>query len=49
MEVPLYIPTNKKLKSTKNYHNHGGESRDILYLYSDRTGKKIPHYFYNTQ
>ena len=27
---------------------HGGESRDILLLYSDKTGKKIRHYFFNT-
>ena len=28
---------------------HGGGSRDILFVYSDRTGKKIDHYFLNTQ
>ena len=28
---------------------HSGESGDILYLYSDRTGKNIFHYFSNTQ
>ena len=28
---------------------HGGESHDILYLYSDRTGKNIRQYFFNTQ
>ena len=28
---------------------HGGESRDILHLYSDRTGKNIRHYFFYTQ
>ena len=27
---------------------HGGESSDILYLYSDRTGRKIDHCFLNT-
>ena len=27
---------------------HGGESRDILYLYSDRMGWKIYHSFFNT-
>ena len=29
--------------------NHGGESRGILHLYSDRTSKNIRHYFFNTQ
>ena len=24
---------------------HGGESRDILHIYSDRAGKHIRHYF----
>ena len=28
---------------------NGGESRDSLHLYSDRTGKYIRHYFVNTQ
>ena len=28
---------------------HGGESRDILHLDSDRTGKNIRHFFFNTQ
>ena len=28
---------------------HGGESCDILNIYSDRTCKKIDHYFFNTQ
>ena len=28
---------------------HGGESRDILHLYSDRTGTNIRNYFFNTQ
>ena len=27
---------------------HGGESSDILYVYLDRMGKKIDHYFFNT-
>ena len=27
---------------------HGGESCDILHLYSDRTGKNIRHYVFNT-
>ena len=36
------------LPVTSSY-NHGGESRDILHLYSDRTGKNIRHYFFNTQ
>ena len=27
------------------YGEHGGESRGILHLYSDRTGKNIRHYF----
>ena len=34
------------------YHlklSHGGESRDILYVYSDRMGKKMGHYFFTTQ
>ena len=26
-------------------HSHGGESRDILHIYSDRAGKHIRHYF----
>ena len=30
-------------------YSHGGESRDILDLYSDRTGKNIGHYFFITQ
>ena len=28
---------------------HGGESRDILHLYSDETGKNIRHCFFNIQ
>ena len=28
---------------------HGGESRDILNVYSDRTCKKIDNCFFNTQ
>ena len=28
---------------------HGGESRDILHIYSDRTGKHIRHYFFNAE
>ena len=28
---------------------HGGESRDIFHLYSDRTDKNVRHYFFNTQ
>ena len=28
---------------------HDGESRDILHLYSDRTGKNTRHYFFHTQ
>ena len=35
--MPLYSPF------------HGGESRNILLLYSDRTGKKIRYYFFNTR
>ena len=31
----------------KSYH--GGESYDILHLYSDRTGKNNRHYFSNAQ
>ena len=30
-------------------HFHDGESSDILKVYSDRTYKKIDHYFFNTQ
>ena len=29
--------------------NHGGESHDILHLYSDRMDKNIRHYFSNIQ
>ena len=29
--------------------SHGGESHDTLYLYSDRTGLKIDHCFFNTK
>ena len=28
---------------------HGGDSPDILHLYSDRTDQNIRHYFFNTQ
>ena len=28
---------------------HGGESLDILHLYSDRRDKNICHYFFNTE
>ena len=31
------------------YSIHGGESRDILHIYSDRTGKHIRHYFFNAE
>ena len=32
-----------------SWKRHNGESCDILYLYLDRRGKKIDHYFFNTQ
>ena len=35
--------------SKKKVLIHGGESRDILNVYSDKTCKKIDHYFFNTQ
>ena len=28
---------------------HGGESRDILHIISDRTGKHIRHFFFNAE
>ena len=33
----------------QGYNLHGGELRDILHIYSDRTGKNIHHYFLNAQ
>ena len=33
----------------ENKRTHGGESRDILHIYSDRTDKNIRHYFFNAQ
>ena len=33
------------LKTGQTKLDHGGESHDILYVYSDRTGKNIDHYF----
>ena len=46
-----YIIHGAKGKSPKlsPFGKHGGESCDILHLYSDRTGKNIRHNFLNTQ
>ena len=47
-----YVKTNFScLVFAQKIHNspHGGESHDILHLYSDRTDKNIRHYFFNIQ
>ena len=40
-------PKSVIITSLKLYH--GGELRDILNVYLDRTYKKIDHYFFNTE
>ena len=47
--VPLF--KKNKRSDVSNYRpvSHGGESRDILHIYSDRTGKHIRHFFFNAE
>ena len=46
-EIDTAVRTTSKKMRLKFIH--GGESRDILHIYSDRTGKHIRHYFFNAE
>ena len=58
-KLSSYRPMNQRTICAKVYPEgvqpikgnncHGGESRDILHIYSDRTGKHIRHYFFNAE
>ena len=47
--IRVTLLTAASLVTNNNIILHGGESRDILHIYSDRTGKHIRHYFFNAE
>ena len=51
IQIKFAVSSMTKSNFTSDYSSfyHGGGSRDILLLYSDRTSNNIHHYFFNSQ